>query len=84
MDHSLSSLQSLSDEDREQLKDSDARPLPNPIHRDDGSRSSSRPGSAPSRRVAKEMTRFYPGNAHVEGLSIEEAYWGSGELDGGR
>jgi hypothetical protein len=26
--------------------------------------------------------RFIPGNAHVEGLLIQEAYWGPGELDG--
>jgi hypothetical protein len=56
MDRSLNSLQSLSDEDREQLKDSDARPLPNHIQRDDGGRSSSRPGSAPTRRAAKETS----------------------------
>jgi hypothetical protein len=67
MDHSLSSLQSLSDEDREQLKDSDARPLPNPIQRDDGSRSSSRPASAPSRRAAKETLDGVLPADHLEG-----------------
>jgi hypothetical protein len=30
----------------------------------------------------REVTRFIPGNAHVEGLLIQEAYWGPGELDG--
>jgi hypothetical protein len=28
------------------------------------------------------VTRFIPSNAHVEGLSTQEAYWGPGELDG--
>jgi hypothetical protein len=28
------------------------------------------------------LTRFYPGNAHVCGLSIHGALWGSDELDG--
>jgi hypothetical protein len=28
------------------------------------------------------LTRFIPGNAHVEGLSILEAYWGPGKLNG--
>jgi hypothetical protein len=28
------------------------------------------------------LTRFYPDNAHVCGLSIHGALWGSGELDG--
>jgi hypothetical protein len=32
--------------------------------------------------IFKYLTRFIPGNAHVEGLSIWEAYWGPGELDG--
>jgi hypothetical protein len=31
---------------------------------------------------AWRMTRFIPSNAHVEGLSIWEANWGPGELDG--
>jgi hypothetical protein len=28
------------------------------------------------------LTRFYPGNAHVCGLSIHGALWGSSEFDG--
>jgi hypothetical protein len=28
------------------------------------------------------LTRFIPGNAYVEGLSIYGAYWGPGELYG--